>query len=148
MMKVKFCNKRLWRNFIKIVSAVTAILSLVLTIVDIEQKPRIIATIVILIVLVLVFLGMWFYANKKNDQKLKINGTDVTIKYGDIFTQPGIKVIAFNEYLDTQVDDKVIATNSLNGIYINQHSAGVEAIDKAIDEKTRLEKNIIGIMML
>ena len=86
---------------------------------------------------------MWYLANRKNEQKLKINSTDILIKFGDIFSQEGIKVIAFNEYFDTQVDDKIIASNTLNGIFINQHSAGSDALDAIIKNEERLKDNII-----
>ena len=142
-MKVKFCNKKLWRGFIKIVSVVTSILSFLLTVVDIKQRTRLIISAIVLAVLSIVFLIMWYLANKKVEQKLKINSTDVIIKYGNIFEQPGVKVIAFNEYFDTQVDDNVIAANSLNGIFINQCSAGASDIDRAIQEEVRLRKNVI-----
>ena len=118
-MKVKVNNKRLWGSFIKIVSVVTSMLSFLLTIVEIKQCLRLLITTILFGILVIVFFIMWYLANKKVEQNLKINATDVIIKYGDIFTQPGVKVIAFNEYFDTQVDDHVIAANSLNGIYIN-----------------------------
>ena len=100
-MKVKINNKRLWANFSKVVSIVVAVLSLVLTVIDFEQKPKLIISAIILIFLIIIFLGMWYLANKKIEQKLKINSTDILIKYGDIFLQEGIKVIAFNEYFDT-----------------------------------------------
>ena len=48
MMKVKICNKKLWTNFIKIVSTVAAILSFILTIVDIDQKTRLIISLIVL----------------------------------------------------------------------------------------------------
>ena len=143
MMKVKICNKKLWANFIKVVSAVAAVLSLVLTVVDIDQKLRLIISAVILAILIIIFLVMWYIANHTDEKKLKINSSNVTIKYGDLFAENGIKVIAFNEYFDTQVDNKVIAKSSLNGIFINEHSGGANTIDDAIDNEMRLRKNII-----
>lgn len=142
-MKVKFCNQKLWRGFIKIVSVVTSILSFLLTVVDIKQRTRLIISAIVFAVLAIVFLIMWYLANKKVEQKLKINATDVIIKYGDIFEQSGVKVIAFNEYFDTQVDDNVIAANSFNGIFINQYSLGASNIDRVIQEEVRLRKNVI-----
>lgn len=58
----------------------------------------------------------------------KINGKPVTIKVGNIFDEPEWKVIPFSEYFDTQVDDVVIAHNTLNGKMIDSH------IDGKIDE--------------
>lgn len=142
-LKVKFTNKRLWREFIKIVSAVTAVLSIVLTVIDIDQKPRIIIATIIVLILIITFMVMWVLANKKDSQNLKINETDINIMYGDIFNQRGVKVIAFNEFFDTQVDNKIISENSLNGIYINHHSPRVEAIDNAINSEPRLKKAVI-----
>lgn len=142
-MKVKICNKKLWTNFIKIVSAVAAVLSLILTVVDIDQKLRLIISAVILVILVVVFLVMWYIANHTNEKKLKINSSNVTIKYGDIFAENGIKVIAFNEYFDTQVDNKVIAESSLNGVFISGHSDGASAIDTAIESDIRLRRSIV-----
>lgn len=57
----------------------------------------------------------------------------VKIKQQDIFTHSGLKVIPFNEYFDTQVDDVVIAHNTLNGIFIDSH------VDDIIDLKTAIE---------
>ena len=56
------------------------------------------------------------------------------IKAGDLFQQEGLKVIAFNEYFDTQVDDVIISSKTLNGIFIKEHlSAPVEDLDRHID---------------
>ena len=51
-----------------------------------------------------------------------IDGSTVSVITGDLFEQPGLKAIAFNEYFDTQVDDKIISKRSLNGIYIEKYS--------------------------
>lgn len=87
---------------------------------------------------------MWILANKKDEKKLKINSTNIVIKYGDLFEEEGLKVIAFNEFFDTQVDDKVIATSSLNGIFITEHSDGASTIDNKIDSEIRLKQSIIS----
>ena len=87
---------------------------------------------------------MWILANKKNEKNLKINSTNIVIKYGDLFEEEGLKVIAFNEFFDTQVDDKVIAASSLNGIFITEHSDGASTIDDKIDSEIRLKQSIIS----
>jgi len=55
----------------------------------------------------------------KSEVTLNIRGAKVIVKEGDIFTSNGWKVIPFNEYFDTQVDDVIIARSSLNGKYID-----------------------------
>jgi hypothetical protein len=49
-----------------------------------------------------------------------IDGSTVNIKCGDIFNENGLKVITFNEYFDTQINEKIISSRSLNGIFINK----------------------------
>ncbi|MCC9872603.1 hypothetical protein HK153_06800, partial [Streptococcus agalactiae] len=49
---------------------------------------------------------------------IKIGVTTLIVKSGDIFEEDGLKAIAFNEYFDTTVDDKIIAKKSLNGQFI------------------------------
>lgn len=94
--------------------------------------------------MILAFLIMWFLANKKDERKLKINSTNIVIKYGDLFKEEGLKVIAFNEFFDTQVDDKVIATSSLNGVFITEYSEGARTIDTKVESEAQLRENIIA----
>ncbi|SUH16577.1 Uncharacterised protein [Salmonella enterica subsp. enterica] len=63
-------------------------------------------------------------SNNLSEVNLDVEGSIVTVKAGDLFRQDGFKVIAFNEYFDTQVDDVVISHNSLNGLYIDNYLAG------------------------
>lgn len=51
---------------------------------------------------------------------LKINGINVKIEEGDIFKSTNWKLIPFNEFFDTVVDDVIIAHNSLNGKLIER----------------------------
>ncbi len=54
-----------------------------------------------------------------------------------MFSEDGFKVIPFNEYFDTIVDENIIASSSLNGIYINNHlSSSVQDLDAFIIQKT------------
>ena len=49
---------------------------------------------------------------------IEIEGSKVDITTGDIFKQDGLKVIAFNEYFDTQVDNVILSKESVNGKFI------------------------------
>ncbi|MBQ5516071.1 MAG: hypothetical protein IIT88_03180 [Acetobacter sp.] len=144
-MKVPFTNKLLRKNFFIFINTLVTGLSLVLTVVNFEQKTKIELSICVAIGSVILFFILWLYANKKSTTKLVINETNIIIKSGDIFSQNGIKVIAFNEYFDTRVDNKIIAETSLNGIFIKRYKGGSEAIDKEIELDTTLneEKNIV-----
>lgn len=54
------------------------------------------------------------YFLSKRGVSLSIRGMTIHIKQGDLFKQNGWKVIAFNEFFDTTVDDIIIAHNTLN----------------------------------
>jgi hypothetical protein len=121
MTKVNFFDRRVIENFLKITSVISAILSLFVLFVDIPTDCKTLYGWLFLGLLLLIYLAVWIWSNNLNKIDISVEGSDVTIKVGDIFQQPGLKVIAFNEYFDTQVDDKVIAERSLNGIFINEH---------------------------
>jgi hypothetical protein len=121
MTKVSFFDRRVVENFLKITAVISTVLSLVVLFVDIPTGCKLTYGSIFLGLLAAIYLGVWFWSKNLNHIDIKIEGSDVTIKVGDIFQQPGLKAIAFNEYFDTQVDNKVIAERSLNGIFINEH---------------------------
>ena len=121
MAKVSFFDKRVFDNFLKVTAAISATLSLVVLFVDIPKDCKTIYGWIFLGLLVVIYFAIWIWSNKLNKIDIKVEGSDVTIKVGDIFRQQGLKAIAFNEHFDTQVDNRIIAENSLNGIFIKKH---------------------------
>ena len=79
MIKVKITNKRLWGNFIKVVSVIASVLSLILAFIDIEQSYQKILLLCLILLLFAIFVVMLIYANKKKRKKFKINGTNINI---------------------------------------------------------------------
>lgn len=73
------------------------------------------------------------YARSRNGASVSIGGTDVEIKVGDLFACGGVRVIPFDEYFDTQVDDRVISRNSLNGIFVERY-ADWETLQRTVAE--------------
>lgn len=129
-MKVKFTDKAIWQEFFKILSIVASLLSITFIFIDISSEKKTWAGILVIIVFVLLYLGLWWKYNSLKSLKLVIDGSKVWILTGDLFEQQGLKTIAFNEYFDTQVDDKIISKRSLNGIYIEKYSnKSVEELD-------------------
>lgn len=145
-MKVGPFNKRLRIEFQKFISIVATILTILLAFLDIEQTYRGYIGWLILVLLISIYLYFWYRANHKRKCNLKINNTDITIKCGNIFKQPDIKIIAFNEFFDTQVDDNIIVANTVNGIYINKYSKGSNQLDEIIVNESRLQQNVIEKM--
>ena len=123
-MKVKILDKGVRNQFWVIFSVISGILSFVLlfNIVPETYKEYLKCFgYITFILLILTYLYLWCRANNLTDVKIDIEGSTVNIKSGDLFAESGIKVIPFNEYFDTIVDEKIIASSSLNGIYINEH---------------------------
>lgn len=71
----------------------------------------------------------------------EINSTEVEVKVGDLFSFDGVKVIPFDEYFDTEVDDKVISRNSLNGIFLERKAGHRDLILRTIAES---QQSVIG----
>ncbi len=142
-MKVKLNNKKFLKTCGKIISWVGVVLSLLLAFVDFSQEARAKIVIVSGVMILLAGLVLLFVANKAKGKKLTINGTAVEIKYGDIFKEAGLKVIAFNEFFDTQVDNIVISELSLNGKLVKAYEGGADALDSIIEEDSRIKGEVV-----
>jgi hypothetical protein len=141
-MKIGFFNKRLIQEYYSILSALSVITSLIFIFIDISAKYKIFIGLVTLTILIAVYIGRWIYANKRTIIHLSIASSSVEIKYGDLFNEDGLKVIAFNEYFDTKVDEKVIASSTLNGFYIREKIEDIRAFDEQINTDSHLSKRI------
>ena len=134
MKKASFFDRRIVDHFLKIISVISTILSLAVLFIDIPIKCKFIFGWIFLGLLALIYLIIWYWSNNLNEIEINIEGSKVTIKVGDIFQQSGLKAIAFNEHFDTQVDDKIIAEKSLNGIFIKKHlDSSVSDLDRYIE---------------
>ncbi len=120
MTKVSFFDKRIFKKFLEITSIFSAILSTFVLFVDIPNDWKFHGGWIFLTLLAATYITIWKQSNNLNSININIEGSDVTIKVGDIFQQPGLKAIAFNEYFDTQVDNTLIGQKSLNGVFITK----------------------------
>lgn len=121
MSKVTFFDARVREKFIRYASAITGFIAATVIFVDIPTEYKITSGVVLILVLALSYCYFWREANKLKSITLKVEGSTVNIMTGDIFKAEGFKVIAFNEYFDTLVDEKVISSKSLNGIFLKKH---------------------------
>ena len=145
-MKVSILDRRVRECFLTSAGIISTTLSVAVLFVEIPPELKITYGWAFLILLLVIYLLIWLWSNNLNRVDIKIEGSDVTIKVGDIFAQPGLKVIAFNEYFDTQVDNKIISEASLNGIFIKQHlSADVSTLDSHIDTYAFESGETLGI---
>ncbi len=68
------------------------------------------------------------------------------IFYGDLFKSEGIIVIPVNDYFDTIVDNKIVSSNTLHGMFIQSVFGGNEAelkrqLKRELDKYEPLEIN-------
>ncbi len=135
-MKVNFLNKGVRNKFWVYFSIISGVLSFVLlfNIVPEENKDCLkYFGYLSFVVLIIIYLVIWFKANRLTNIKIDIDGSNVNIKCGDLFAEEGLKTIPFNEYFDTLVDDKVISNKSLNGFFVNKYFSGkVQELDNFI----------------
>lgn len=121
MKKINLFDDRLRTKFNESIAMISTFISLILIFCEIPDEYKKSCGVFFILALV----GYYFYLWKKycslEDIEIKIDGSVVNIKSGDLFKQRGYKAIAFNEYYDTQVDDVIISGRSLNGLFITQH---------------------------
>ena len=131
-MKVKLFERHIVCKWLSVVAGVATLIStLFLFLPELEQKIKTTFFISMIVLDLIIYIFIYLYFKVKKDISLTINNTKVNIFFGDIFHMQGMKVIAFNEYFDTLVDEKVIASSSLNGQLINRYLPA-ETIDSSV----------------
>jgi len=132
--KVNFFDKRVVRQFLEVVSVISIVASLSFIFIEIPKDLKLVVGGIFLVALMAVYIFLWRRSNNLENIHAKIEGSDVIIKKGDIFKQKGFKAIAFNEYFDTKVDEKIISSASLNGVFITDHlEISVADLDRHIE---------------
>ena len=142
---MSFFDKRIRSELNKYTSVIVATISFALIFIDIPVDWKLTSGVIFLMSLSIIYTYLWCRSNNLDEINLDIEGSKVTVKAADIFEQSGLKTIAFNEYFDTQVDDKIISNESLNGIFIKRYFPTSPAdLDDHI-EKYQFDNNeIIG----
>lgn len=140
-------NKTLWKDSINMALIFLALIETFLAISAISPNSiysnwdnygwinKLLIVLVLFVIGIIIIFTCKSYKAKKG-VTTKINGITVNIKQGDIFQSNGWKIIAFNEYFDTTVDDKIIAYNTLNGIFIQKHVVDVNDLKKLIESES------------
>lgn len=139
--KIKVYDKRVISLFAKILGVLSTLLSFYLIFCDIPDKYKgKLGLLIFTAVIVLLYLIIYLYANFLTMVKVEIGGSTVVVKKGDIFEEEGLKVIPFNEYFDTVVDDKIISKKSLNGQYIERIYKDTVKLDQLIENDEDLNE--------
>ncbi|CAD7492155.1 macro domain-containing protein [Aeromonas dhakensis] len=121
MKKINLLDDRLRTKFNESIAMISTFISLILIFCEIPDEYKKSCGVFFILALVGYYFFLWQKYCSLEDIEIKIDGSVVNIKSGDLFKQRGYKAIAFNEYYDTQVDDVIISGRSLNGLFITQH---------------------------
>ena len=103
---------------------------------------KVVGASVVLILFAGAFVYFWVRVSLRKELELKIGGIDARVKEVDIWKSPNFKVLAWNEYFDTIVDNKIVAENSLHGRYLMAHKSEISSIDAEITSDPVLKKRI------
>lgn len=141
-MKVNLCDKKLRKQFERVLGIINTILGLIVIFADIPSSWKKNLGIGFIILLITIYIILLLKANHLNKINMVIDQNNVEILYGDIWEYEQLKVIPFNEYFDTKVDDKLISKKSLNGQMIQRYKNNISKLNNLIDKSERyIEKN-------
>jgi hypothetical protein len=138
-----FKNTKMWKDsaefglaIIGVAGAVMGILGLSFADFFVSRVVRLYVIVIIYIVIV-VFVVFVKFIIVKRGIAINVNGITVYVKQGCLFNADGWKIIPFNEYFDTTVDDKVISHSSLNGVFIDKYVDDIPALQLRIEEENK-----------
>ncbi|MHA6252754.1 macro domain-containing protein [Oceanobacillus sp. CAU 1775] len=138
-------DKDFWKSSWVIPGALFGIATTLLTFIEFNKAFDKLVVLIGLVVMSIIYILFNLFKNfRLKEIKLYIDGSEIEIKKGDIFTYPRnvFKVIAFNEFFDTEVDDKIISRSSLNGQYLNRFHSDTSDLDKRIIQDPRMQFRI------
>lgn len=143
--KIKIIDKSLFRNFSKILSIISTIFALVSPVIPFNNSIwwRVFYGILFVVLVVVAYFISWKKANKQERADLIINNTNVSVVEGDIFELNGLKVISFNEYFDTIIDDRVISKTSLHGKWLEKYKDKMCEFEEVLNNDLALKESLI-----
>lgn len=146
-MKVGFSNKEFNLKTFGAIGTVFGLLGTLFGLFQISIKTTIILLIMFGIFSLVYYILMLVRANRLDKITLEYGESSIEIKLGDIFSEEykndeTFRIIAFNEYFDTIVDDNIISKRSINGKFILKEIPDVAELDKRIASDLHLSKLI------
>ena len=141
-MKVAFWDRDLRKRYCEFWSMFSVFISFVLIFLSVPDEWKIVCGGIFIVILAGSYIGMWLVANNATSAHIVINETNVNVIIGDIFEQDGLKVIGFNDFMDTIVDDKIVARGTLHGKFLKKYPEIVSELDLLLNENEMFNKNI------
>lgn len=145
MSKISFFDRKIIKNFSEWTSGISTAASLALIFIDIPKEDKYTLGLIFVLGLGLLYVYIWWWLGNLRNIDIDIESSTVTIKEGDLFSEDGFKVISFNEYFDTKVDEKIISSKSLNGEFLKKHlSCSINELDQRISNYRFEESELKG----
>ncbi|MET3356849.1 UNVERIFIED_ORG: hypothetical protein ABIC58_000196 [Leuconostoc holzapfelii] len=148
-MKVKIYDKTLLKNVFSPWIAIVCFLSGVLAFLDFSTEKRLCMFVLLVIAVISYYCVRLFKANTMKKTVLTHDGSTIEIKQGDILSDDYkkdniIRVFNFNEFFDTEIDQQLISSKTLNGQVLNKEFKDkISDLDKRIQEDDHLKRNVI-----
>ncbi len=142
-MKTRISFKKLLKLYSSVISILVGVETFVLIFIDIPDNEKGMAAIINIIIFIVVLFFVFIISSLMTKRCLKLCGTNVIVKFGDIFEETGSKVIGFNEYFDTLVDEVLISSHSLNGQVISKYIDDISELDEKISKDSGCKVNIV-----
>lgn len=134
--KINILDNNIYKDFVEKIGTISAFISIISLQPSILSFTQKVGIGYYLLCIALVYVSVLISANSVSKIVLKLNENIVNVYYGDIFKESGLKVIPFNEYFDTIVDNIIISENSLNGIFIkDNYKENIEGLNNQISKK-------------
>lgn len=137
-LKLLFADKKFWISSLSIWGIVWAIAEGVLfslQLAGIASSHTLGYLILIIFVCSFLLGGFLNRPFRPRTQILNSTGVKITLKFGNIWRQKGDKIIAVTRCFSTAVDDTVIHSQTLHGMFINRNFRNNNEAKLAIDSK-------------
>lgn len=113
--------------------------------IDLTQDQKFKVALAVVFLILVGYLVIWNRLNTLKELSINVDNSTVKVIVGDLFTQVGLKVIPFNEYFDTIVDDRIISRSSLNGQFITREFPDdTRPLDEFIDKYSFADDEFCG----
>ncbi len=144
VLKVGAFDRKLMRQYYDALGTAGLVASIAILFADPSAGAPVYIGIVALVLFVIACVMLWIRANTIKGISLSVGNSEIEVKFGDLFAEDGLKVIAFNEYFDTLVDDVIISKRSMNGQFIEKFVKDIHDLDSEMEKYQRLRERIVG----
>jgi hypothetical protein len=135
--KVKLWEKNLLKKSLNMFYLFLSAVAVFLSFVDLDARFKVIILALVVILSFLYHIYKWKKVNNLSQVNLKINNSDLEIKFGDIFDEESNKLIPMNEYYDTTFENRLISRTSIHGQLLDKMTNDeIAELDKELEDQS------------